>query len=130
MGTSGSKTIHTHTSRQTLKLHLLTVNTHHHGNLHFLHHGCVRFKNFNNALWVAVLCEASEATPTVAEASEASRSYELVLWYGQGVAPLLYVHTLAQSTCFHTCIVLLSSLIILLHKLIPVIHVGITIPPQ
>ncbi len=60
---------------QTLKLHLLTVNTHHYGNLHFLHHAHVRFNHFNHALWVAVLCEASEATPAVAEASEASGSY-------------------------------------------------------
>ncbi len=31
-------TVITHPSRQTLKLHLLTVNTHHYGNLQFLHH--------------------------------------------------------------------------------------------
>ncbi len=65
-------TVITHPSRQTLKLHLLTVNTHHYGNLHFLHHAHVQFNHFNRALWVAVRCEASgasEATPAVAEAS-------------------------------------------------------------
>ncbi len=51
------------------------VNTHHYGNLHFLHHARVRFNHFNRALWVAVRCEASEATPAVTEASEASGSY-------------------------------------------------------
>ncbi len=35
----------------------------------------VQFNHFNRAHWVAVRCEASEATPTVAEASEASGSY-------------------------------------------------------
>ncbi len=45
---------------------------HHYGNLHFLHHAHVRFNHFNHALWVEVRCEASEATPAVAEAS---RSY-------------------------------------------------------
>ncbi len=41
-------------------------------------HAHVRFNHFNNALLVAVRCEASEAneaTPAVAEASEASGSY-------------------------------------------------------
>ncbi len=41
-------------------------------------HLSVQFNHFNRAHWVAVRCEASgvsEATPTVAEASEASGSY-------------------------------------------------------
>ncbi len=41
-------------------------------------HAHVRFNHFNNALLVAVRCEASgasEATPAVAEASKASGSY-------------------------------------------------------
>ncbi len=38
-------------------------------------HLSVQFNHFNCAHWVAVRCEASEATPTVAEASEASGSY-------------------------------------------------------
>ncbi len=77
----------THSSRQTLKLHLVTVNNHHYGNLHFLHHAHVRFNHFNHALWVAIRCEASgasEATPAVAEASEASGSYlyfKLLVFY-------------------------------------------------
>ncbi len=66
-----------HPSWQTLKLHLLNVNTHHYGNLQFLHHALksVQFNQFNRAHWVAVRCEASGATPAVAEASEASGSY-------------------------------------------------------
>ncbi len=67
-------TVITHPSRQTLKLHLLTVNTHHYGNLQFLHRALKR----SVVHWVAVQCEASgasEATPAVAEASEASGSY-------------------------------------------------------
>ncbi len=61
----------THPSRQTLKLHILTVSTHHYSNLHF------QFNHFNHALWVAVRCEVSgaiEATPTVAKASKASKA--------------------------------------------------------
>ncbi len=38
-------------------------------------HSHVRFNHFNHAFLVAIRCEASEATPAVAEASEASRSY-------------------------------------------------------
>ncbi len=34
----------------------------------------VQFNHFNHALWVTVRCEASEVTPTVAEASEASKA--------------------------------------------------------
>ncbi len=53
------------------------VNTHHYGNLHFLHHvRTAQFKHFTHALWVVVRCEtggASEAIPAVAEASEASK---------------------------------------------------------
>ncbi len=41
-------------------------------------HSSVQFTHFNHAHWIAVQCEASgasEATPAVAEASEASGSY-------------------------------------------------------
>ncbi len=41
-------------------------------------HLSVQFNRFNHAHWVAVRCEASgasEATPAIAEASEASGSY-------------------------------------------------------
>ncbi len=38
-------------------------------------HAHVWFNHFNHALLVAVRCEASEVTPAVAEASEASGSY-------------------------------------------------------
>ncbi len=41
-------------------------------------HLSVQFNHFNRAHWIAVQCEASgasEATPAVAEASEASGSY-------------------------------------------------------
>ncbi len=41
-------------------------------------HLSVEFNHFNRAHWIAVRCEASgasEATPAVAEASEASGSY-------------------------------------------------------
>ncbi len=31
-----------------------------------------QFNHFNHALWVAVRCEASEATPAIAEANEAT----------------------------------------------------------
>ncbi len=57
------------------KAALLTVNTHHYGNLQlhvYTMHLSVQFNHFNHAHWVAVRCEASgasEATPTVAEAS-------------------------------------------------------------
>ncbi len=61
------------------KAALLTVNTHHYGNLQFYTlHLSVQFNHYNYAHWVAVRCDASganEATPTVAEASEASGSY-------------------------------------------------------
>ncbi len=61
-----------------ISLHLLTVNTHHYGNLQFYTmHLSVQFNHFNRAHWVAVRCEASrasDATPAVAEASEASGS--------------------------------------------------------
>ncbi len=68
-------TVITHLSRQTLKLHILTVNTHHYRNLHFYTmHLSVQFNNFNQALWVAVRCEASEAMPAVAEASKAIKA--------------------------------------------------------
>ncbi len=38
-------------------------------------HAHVRFDHLNHALLVVVRCEASEATPAVAEASEVSGSY-------------------------------------------------------
>ncbi len=38
-------------------------------------HAHVRFDHLNHALLVVVRCEASGATPAVAEASEASGSY-------------------------------------------------------
>ncbi len=60
-------------------------NTHHYLLITFIlytMHLCVQFNDFNHALWVAVKCEASgvsEDTPTVAEASEASKATSKVL---------------------------------------------------
>ncbi len=72
----------------------MIVNTHHYGNLHFLHHAHVWLNHFNHPLWVAVRCEvsrASEATPTVAEASEVSGSYLFGTMY-----LLLYMYSETQ----------------------------------
>ncbi len=62
------------------KAALLIVNTHHYGNLQFYTmHLSVQYNHFNRAHWVVVRCEASEATPTVAEVSEASGSYLYII---------------------------------------------------
>ncbi len=45
----------------------------------YTRHLSAKFYHFNSALWVGVRCEASaasEATPTVAEASKASKASE------------------------------------------------------
>ncbi len=76
-------------------LHLLTVNTHHYGYLHFLHHGkhlSIRFNHFNRPLWVAVRCEASrmsEAMPAVAVASEASEDTCIYIYMYETGQPAL-----------------------------------------
>ncbi len=54
-------------------------------------HLSVQFKHFNRAHWVAVQCEASEATPAVAEASEASGSYLYPYIY-------IYIYTMWFNT--------------------------------
>ncbi len=65
--------MHAVITQASTKAALLTVNTHHYGNLQFYTmHLSVQFNHFNRAHWFAVRCEVSgvsKATPAVAEAS-------------------------------------------------------------
>ncbi len=57
---SSQRNMGAHTSNlDTIYMYLLTVNTHHYGNLQF--HVSVQFNHFNRAHWVAVRCEASRS---------------------------------------------------------------------
>ncbi len=71
-------TVNTHPSRQTLKLHILTVNTI--TTLTFIFY-IAQFNHFNHALWVAVRCVVSKAMLTVAEGLAYRNIYELRSFY-------------------------------------------------
>ncbi len=75
-------------------------------------HLSVQFNHFNHALWVAVRCEASEATPTVAIASEATCTIHW--WIGEVVSALPGSNHLSH---YHTKIKHYSCIVIHLSSL-------------